>query len=732
MQPFMLHLFVVKHTHVYYNIIARRLQLKGGMVMKQIVNFLVKKRYIVFGAFLFLSLLSSFFISRVTINNDLTAYLPADSPTKLGVELHNEEFGVSSTMRIVFEHLDSETEQTIFSDLNDLSDVTVEFEHSPAFVTDEQTLFILHLPYESTSNEAKHLLDTIEATYPDAIFGGEIFVDNQPMVPTYIIVVAVVILLIILFIFTSSWIEPLLFILTIGLAIVLNLGTNVIFDSISTITFSIAALLQLSLSIDYSIILMNRYRQERVKNNSITAMRNALTLSFSAIIGSSLTTIVGLLCLVFMSFRIGSDLGYVLAKGVLFSMLSVFFVLPTLIIWTDTLIKKTSKKSLHTEAKPLATFSNKYHIIVPILFVGLFIFSLFMRGSTNTSFKQPVTSIDQTTEQFDVYDEIVVLYANDDESQIPLVLNELTNEDNIQTITSYATTLGAPLTAEQLAGITGIDINLIHGMFLADGITALSIDQFITTLLNNYSFMLTPEQLGILQAIEQELDTQRSLLVSDSVSRMILTLDSEPESTETNAVLNNLTKVLDQELTSEYHLIGESVMAREVSNTFDAEFLLVTILTISSIFIVVLITFRSIIIPFILVLIIQTAIYTSIGVLNYLSTNIYFLIIFVVQAILMGATIDYGILFTTYYRTGERSESTLDTLKRAYKGSVHSILTSSTILFTITGILGLVSTEPIIAQVLRALAVGTLTATLLILFVLPAVLTLADKLIRKS
>lgn len=321
--------------------------------MKKLANLIVDRRRIVILLMLLCTVVCLFLMQKVEINDDMTKYLADDSPMRIGMNIMEEEFPeieTSQTIRIMFQDLNSEQKSEILSELERIEYVdSVDYDaESEDYNKDNHTLYVLNTSYDYGSDEEISIetaLDENFGQYDMVYRNGDTGIGA---LPTWIVCLAFGILMVILFVMCNSWIEPFLFLITIGAAIVINMGTNLVMGSVSNITFSIASILQLVLSMDYSIILMNRYRQERelteVKED---AMKKALVHAFSSITGSSLTTIVGLLALVFMSFKIGMDLGIVLAKGVLISMLCIFTVLPFLILISDKLIHKTAKKVLN-------------------------------------------------------------------------------------------------------------------------------------------------------------------------------------------------------------------------------------------------------------------------------------------------------------------------------------------------------------------------------------------------
>lgn len=324
--------------------------------MKKVVDFLTKKRLLIFIITIILAIGSGIAMLFVNINKDMTKYLPEDSQMKQGMDIMENEFETTTTnetFKIMFEDLESNDKQTIFEELSNYEGVAnvLYDENSADYNKENYTLYVIETKYQSIS-KTQELLDSIVKDYKHDYKLYSYYKNSEDNLLDFLIPIAVVIVIIILFIMSTSLIEVLLILANIGIAIVLNMGTNIIFSSISDMTFSIAAVLQLVLSIDYSIILVNRYKQERINTDSpIEAMKKALYNAFKSITSSSLTTFVGLLALIFMSFTIGKDMGLVLAKGVLFSLICVFTLLPTLIIWSDKLLKITDKKYLLAKIK---------------------------------------------------------------------------------------------------------------------------------------------------------------------------------------------------------------------------------------------------------------------------------------------------------------------------------------------------------------------------------------------
>ena len=872
--------------------------------MKKIADFIVNKRYFVLAVMLVICIACALMIPQVTINTDMTKYLPDDSSMREGMNIMAEEFPdntVSNTIRVMFEGLTEEEKTDILASLGEIKYVDSVTYDAESCNKDGYTLYTVATQYDYDSKEETSIEKAIKENYSD--YGVVVKNDNASTteLPMWLIALAFGLLMVVLFAMCGSWAEPFVFLLAIGVAIVINMGTNLALESVSTMTFSIAAILQVVLSMDYSIILMNRYRQEKeLTEDKLSAMKSALHHAFSSITSSGMTTVIGLLMLVFMSFKIGMDLGLVLAKGVLCSMLCVFTVLPVLILLFDKIITKTAKKELNVPMGWMATVSRKCRYVIMPLFVILFIASAIVQNYTDITYT--IGSDDEIAKIFPSSNPIVVLYDNEDEEAIAELAEELQADEKINSVMGYSTTLGKAYTAEEMAAMIdsmGLDMDIdsslvsilyydyyndgklpemTFGQFcgfvsqMSDGVDeetatylamfaqpevftypmdaaslaqtlgtdelaiqqifmlcygtieeqtmsvkdyidfvlsdptlagqldestaqqlvfmqtlintalseetytaeemyafagalsdelsegtveliylcygaandsdpewALSIDQLFNYLSSNImskqylmSFMDT-SSMGSMLTMKKQLDDGISQMKGENYSLLALDTSYAVESSETTDFMASLISDCDASLKGNYYLIGNTPMNYEMAQSFDSEMLFITLLTAIAIFIVVAVTFRSMFVPLILVLIVQCGVYITIAVNGLLGYSMYYLAMLIVQCILMGATIDYGILFTNYYRENRSTMESKDALKAAYKGSIHTILTSALIMIIVTGVIGLSpAVEATIAQICQTIAIGALSATLLILFVLPGLLAAFDKLVVRK
>ena len=898
----------------------------GGVLMKRLTGFIVNKRNIIFSAMLILTAVCAFLIPKVSVNSDMTKYLPDDSSMKQGISLMEKEFptaGEAYTIRVMFKRLDSE-KKTEFKDalaaIENVDSVSYDMTGSD-YNSGEYTLYILNTKYGYDTEEEAAVERQVKEKFSDY----EVTVKNDdtsaPDIPLSVYLAAFGIILVVLLISCGSYFEPVLFLITIGIAVVLNLGTNFFLGEISDVSFGIAAVLQLALSMDYSIILMNRYRQELKKTDDRKeAMANALRAALGSITGSAVTTIVGLLVLVFMSFKIGADIGIVLAKGVAFSMLCVFTVLPALILLSHKPIEKTEKKKRTEKARKngisavLGGFSYRFRSVIAILFVVLFIAAGYLQSGTKTVYtlseKDPIADIFPKANTF------VLLYDNTDEDNIADIVSTLEKKDGVKSVVSYPTTIGKQCTVKEMSAMLSETdgeiqadeklLNLVYYHYHANGKAApmtlsafigflsdtaatdpmfsdhidkasaeqlaalkpltdksiltspmppaalaqslgmnaeqvtqllmlrygmeytpdktMSLYEFVSFLTEKvipntqyaaafddatkaktyqtkmitdavvsdkeftpeemtellggisdkfdesavellylysaslkqenahstmspealvkhieklaseqpFSSLLTAEQKGGITKVREQLDDGVRQLKGETHSRMTVTTELPIESEKTALFVRELSDLCNERLSGEHHLVGNSIMVDEMESGFGREQLIITLLTAVSIFIVVALTFRSLVIPAILVLIVQCGVFITVSALGVIGGSMYYLALLIVECILMGATIDYGILFTSYYRELRATLPVKEAIVAAYKGSLHTILTSGTIMVLITAVIGPLFGNPAIEQIVRTLSVGCASAMFLILFILPGILSLCDKIVVRK
>lgn len=410
------------------------------------------KRYLFVALFFILAIISIVVQNKVTINYDITKYLPNTSEMKKGLSIMEEEFkNDDGILNIMFKGLKENEKETIKKELQNFDHVNKVEYREESSNQKEYTLYTVSVDGKDKKvgdQVYQKIMDQYENYHVST--SGNIAERNKAVLPMYVVVIAVLSALVILIIMSSSYVEPFLFLFSILIAVALNKGTNLFLGEVSNITDSISAILQMALSMDYSIMLMNRYNQEKqVEKDNKQAMKKALHHSFKSISSSSLTTIVGLLALVFMSFTIGKDLGIVLAKGVLFSLVSIFFVLPGLILIFDRWIEKTKKKSISPKLDKVAHMSFRCRYVALGLFVVAFIVSFLLKG--NLSILYTDSSEDEIKNHFKENNQIAILYKNKEEEKIKDYCKNLKKESNkISEVLCYNNTINEPLTYDHV------------------------------------------------------------------------------------------------------------------------------------------------------------------------------------------------------------------------------------------------------------------------------------------
>ena len=419
--------------------------------MRKVTDFIVKARYVFLTLFVILAIFSLYLGTKVNINEDIMKYLPETSEIKIGKDIMDEEFieQDSSVLNVMFKGLsDTEKEDTLkkLESINGVSSVL--YENTDEYNRDKYTLYVLNVDDYDHSKTAENVYNEVNEMKPEAM-SGSIYSEWKPVLQIWIVVVAIAMAMIILTILSESYIEPWLYLISIGVAVFINKGTNIIFPSVSNITDSIVAILQLALSMDYSIMLSNRYRQEREKEKDKTkAMKNALYNSFKAISSSSITTVVGLLALVFMSFTIGRDLGLVLAKGVLLSLVSIFFCLPGLLVLCDKLIMNSKKKTINFNLKGLGKYSHKTRWVQLVFIIASFIAAYILKG--NIGILYTGTQQDEVGKHFPSTNQIAIIYENKYDEIITKYCKSIEDDEKVNQVLCYGNTINEKLAYNEL------------------------------------------------------------------------------------------------------------------------------------------------------------------------------------------------------------------------------------------------------------------------------------------
>lgn len=443
-----------KYSKVYFEFIFLLYNnpRKGERMMKKFTDFIVEHKNIILIIFVFLTGISLYGSTKVNINSDITKYLPKTSETRNGKDIMDSSFKEqkSSELNVMFKGLTSSEKEETLKKLEKITGVSkVLHDDSEEYNNGEYTLYTLKVNDYDHSKTAESVYNEVVKNYDYKAMSGSIYNEYKPVLKLWIVALAIGMAMVILTFLSKSYIEPWLYLISIGIAVFINKGTNIIFPSVSNITDSITAILQLALSMDYSIMLSNRYRQEREKTKDKNkAMKQALFDSFKAISSSSVTTVVGLLALVFMSFTIGKDLGFVLAKGVFLSLVSIFFCLPGLLLLFDKQIINSKKKSLEFNLTKLGKFSYKTRWAQLIIIIVAFTSAYLLKGNLGILYTD--SEQDEVGKHFKATNQIAIIYENQYEDIMAKYCKSLENDKKANQVLCYSNTINQKLAYNEL------------------------------------------------------------------------------------------------------------------------------------------------------------------------------------------------------------------------------------------------------------------------------------------
>lgn len=501
-------------------------------------------------------------------------------------------------------------------------------------------------------------------------------------------IVGVLFTILILILTTESWIEPVIILIGLLVSIVINAGTNLIFGEISFVTNAAGNILLLAVSLDYTVFVLHRYKEEKKNyDDHVMAMEKALEVSFSSILSSALTTIIGFLALIFMQFRIGPDLGLALAKGVFISLVTEFTLMPIVILKMDNLIEKTEHKKFVPSFKKFGEFVLKHKnanlVIFFIIMIPCFLASknnAYYFGNSHiygvdTKLGRDTVAIENEFGKSDTY---VLLLPKGDLEKERKLSSDLKNIDEVSNIISYVDTVGET-----------IPENFIDG----DSLKKLN---------------------------------------SKNYTRMIVSVNADYEGEDTIKLIEKVKETANRYYGDDYYLAGEGISTYDLKNTVMADMNVVNIIAIVAVFLVLLLSKKSLLIPVILVSAIETAIFINMSVPYFRSTTIFYIAYLIISSIQLGATVDYAILLTERYCEMRETLDRRDSIKTTLEKVSVSILTSALTMIIVGFLLGKFSTHGLISQLGYLLSVGTTASVIIVLFVLPGLLYMFDGLIQKT
>lgn len=747
--------------------------------MTKLATFIVDKRNIFFLFFIAACVFSLFSSQWVQTNDDITTYLPETTETRQGLTLMDDQFTTFATARVMVENIDLNTALDLKTQMEKVEGVTgVEFydpEDEDAkvadFFTGTRALFSLTFDGEADdpiSLEAKEgvevLLEPYDLYVQSPVGAGTAEQLNKEI--NIVMVVAVFIIVTVLLFTSKTYLEVPVLLITFSAAALLNMGTNYLMGEISFVTNSVAVILQLALAIDYAIILCHRFTEERENYDAREACIRALSKSIPEISGSSMTTISGLLAMTFMQFRLGYDMGTVLIKAIFFSLLSVFTLMPGLLMLFSKGIDKTHHKSFVPKIDAWGRMVVKTRYIIPPIFIVLIIVGFFLSNrcpyvygySTLHTFRQNEDQIasQKINETFGEENQMALLVPTGDYGKEQQLLKELSNMSgidsamglaNIEAMDGYMLT--DELNPRQLSELLDLDyeaVKLLYASYAADhedyGKIVSGLEDFRIPLIDMVFFISDQKEEGYITLdddLSADLDDMVELLEDAKVqlagkdySRFLLMLKLPEESQETFDYLDVIHKTAEKYYDEPVYLVGESTSDRDLAESFSRDNVLISVLSALFVIIVLVFTFQSAGLPVLLILVIQGSIWINFSFPYLMKSNLFFLSSLIVSSIQMGANIDYAIVISSRYVEMKKTMPPKEAIVQALNLAFPTIVTSGTILSSAGILIYFLTSEPAITAIGECLGRGTLISMVLVLGVLPQILVLGDTIIEKT
>ena len=675
--------------------------------MRKFYQQVVKYPRVILTGFLTAFVLCLFCQKLIAVDYDMNDYLPKDSPSTIALETMDTEYaGGIPNARVMIRNV-TEPEALSYKEklsavdgvtdvtwLDDVASVTQPLDFIPektlnAYYKDQNALFSVTIDDDKNlevCNAIRELIGEDNCMAGSAVSTAVATSTTVKEIPV-IAVIGVLFAVVVLILTTTSWAEPFIVLVGLGVAVILNAGSNLIFGEISFVTNAAGKILQLAVSLDYSVFLIHSFEEYRRQDGDPQeAMVNALCSSTGSIFSSGLTTVIGFLALCLMRFRIGPDLGLALAKGIAISLIVVFVFMPVFILATYPLIDKTRHRSF------LPSFEGLGKVVCKVMLPCVCVFAILIApsylASNSNSFYYGASHIfgvktqlgADTAEIEDIFgktDTYVLMIPKSSTATQKELSEQLHTLPQVTSILSYVDTVGSSIPEQYLDDATLSKLNGAH------------------------------------------------------YTRMVLTVDAAYEGDETFQLVETIRKIAEDHYYGEWQLAGQGVSTYDLMDTVTADMAEVNGIAIGAVFLVLLLTMKSISLPVLLVLGIETAIWINLAIPYFTDQSIFYIAYLIISSVQLGATVDYAILFTDRYLTDRRRMSREEAVQEIISSCTVSVLTSGSVLTAVGFLMGFVSTHGLLAQLGMLLGQGTLCSIIVVLFVLPGLLVLFDGLIQK-
>ena len=748
---------------------------KKGNLWLTVATFIVNKRKAIEILFVLAIIYSVLCINKVQVNQDITSYLPADSETRQGLSIMDEQFMTYGSAKVMLANVTFNQADSLVDSLENVDGVKeVAFDDSSDHFKGTNALFDITFSGTSDEQVSKDALNSVKDILADydvyvstEVGSEESSAESLAKDMNIILVLAVVVIVAVLLLSTKAYLQIPVLLITFGVAAILNMGTNYWFGTISSITNSIAVVLQLALAIDYAIILCDRFMEEHETLDAEEAVKVALSKAIPEISSSSLTTISGMVAMMFMQFRLGYDMGIILVKAIILSLISVFFLMPGVLLIFAKGIDKTHHKCYVPKITIVGKFANKTKYIIPPLFIICLVFA-FMKSnncqyiydtSSIVSAKKSQSKIAQETieETFGASNQLVVMVPKGDYESEHKVVKKLQNLDYVTSALALSNVsindeyvLTDKLSPRQFSELVGIDREVVEVLYMAYaynqeqyGPVVTGIDDYDVPIIDMFLFLYDQYKEGYVTLdsnLDEKLttlydtlhDAQLQLQGSD-YSRLVLNISLPVEGQETYDALEEIRGIAAQYYSKDsVILVGNSTSDHDLESSFASDNIIISVLTALFVMIILFFTFQSAGLPVLLVLTIQGSIWINFAVPSIEGQTVFFIAYLIVSAIQMGATIDYAIVISNRYLQLKQQMPLKEAITETLNQSFPTIFTSGSILTCAGFLIGEIASDATVASIGVALGRGTLISIILVLFVLPQILLMGDIIIEKT
>ena len=744
-------------------------------IMKYIATMIVKWRFLIFIVFLAAAVYCVLSLGKVRVNEDITAFLPDKTETRQGITIMEEEFTTYASADVMVSNITYETAVSLAEEFSKVEHVTdVVFDDTEAHFVHSAALFTISFDGADLDEETISAMNEIRSIVSqyDTYISSKIGVDYSRTLAgemTGIILLAVGIIIAVLLFTSRSYFEVVIFFIVFIFAAILNMGTNFWLGEISSITNSIAVILQLALAIDYAIIFSHRYQDEAERYSSHKeALIEALSKAIIEISSSSLTTIAGLIALTMMQFRLGYDLGIVLAKGILCSLITVFLLMPGLIMLFPKILRRTAHKTLIPNIQPWGRFLMNTKFTFVALFLLIIPCAIFLSTQTKYAFNE--SSVDEIIysesfatmhkieNTFDNATAIAILVPAGNFDAEKSILQKVEELQDIKSATGLANSkidddhvLTDEFTPRMFAELLKIDIERSKLLFQAYGAEheeyqAIfgNTSEYKVPLVDLFLYLFEKIDQGIVTLNDSTMERVNDLrgtlergvaqLRGEHWDRLVLTASVPVESEESVALVRSIRQIAEQYYgKGNVLVVGNITSAKDLSDSFNGDSTKISLLTISFVFIILLFTFRTVIGSAILVFVIQGSIWINFACTTLSGMSTSFVTNMIVSAIQMGATIDYAIVLMNRYLTLKKEKLPKKAaMTQAVNDSFATVFTSGSIMVAAGFIIAYRISDVYIGHIGLAVGRGALISVVLVLTVLPQFICLLDKLIEKT